>query len=91
MKELLRAVIDQADPVAGSQVIRPARAPVATNTPPTEGKLTQGEYWAAIQEFIRTGDVLVAEDSTANAGAWQLALPAGSAATGSAVPSRSGW
>jgi TPP-dependent 2-oxoacid decarboxylase len=75
LRELLRAVIDAVAPVTGKQVARPARMPVATNTPPVEGKLTQGEYWAAIQEFVREGDVLIAEDGTANGGAWQLSLP----------------
>jgi TPP-dependent 2-oxoacid decarboxylase len=75
LRELLRAVIDAVDPVPGRQVARPARMPIATNTPPVPGKLTQGEYWAAIQEFVREGDVLIAEDGTANGGAWQLSLP----------------
>ncbi|MBR7830374.1 alpha-keto acid decarboxylase family protein [Actinospica sp. MGRD01-02] len=75
LKDLLRAVIDVAEPVAGRQFGRPAPLPVATNTAPSEGKLTQGEYWAAIQDFVREGDVLIAEDGTANGGAWGLTLP----------------
>jgi TPP-dependent 2-oxoacid decarboxylase len=75
LKELLRAVIDAVAPVTGKRVARPAPMPVPTNTPPVEGKLTQGEYWAAVQEFVREGDVIIAEDGTANGGAWQLSLP----------------
>jgi TPP-dependent 2-oxoacid decarboxylase len=75
LKHLLRAVIDAVEPVTGRQFARPAPAPVATNTAPSEGKLTQGEYWAAIQEFVREGDVIIAEDGTANGGAWGLTLP----------------
>jgi TPP-dependent 2-oxoacid decarboxylase len=75
LKDLLRAVIDVAEPVTGRQFARPAPLPVATNTAPSDGKLTQGEYWATIQEFVREGDVLIAEDGTANGGAWGLTLP----------------
>jgi indolepyruvate decarboxylase len=75
LKELLRAVIDAVEPVTDRQITRPVPMPVATNTPPTAGRLTQGEYWAAIQEFVRAGDVLIAEDGTANGGAWGLSLP----------------
>jgi TPP-dependent 2-oxoacid decarboxylase len=75
LKELLRAVIDAVAPVTPNHAAPPAPVPVATNTPPVPGKLTQGEYWAAIQEFVREGDVLIAEDGTANGGAWGLSLP----------------
>ena len=77
LKELMGALVDAVGPVTGRQVARPGPMPVATNLPPAAGKLTQGEYWAAIQEFIREGDVLIAEDGTANGGAWQLNLPPG--------------
>jgi indolepyruvate decarboxylase len=75
LRELLRAVTGAVAPATGRQIARPAPVPVATNTPPIEGKLTQGEYWAAIQEFVREGDVIIAEDGTANGGAWGLSLP----------------
>jgi TPP-dependent 2-oxoacid decarboxylase len=75
LKELLRAVTDVVSPVSGRSFSRPAPMPVATNTPPVPGKLTQGEYWTAIQEFVREGDVIIAEDGTANGGAWGLSLP----------------
>jgi TPP-dependent 2-oxoacid decarboxylase len=77
LHELLRTVIDSVSPVTSKQVARPAPIPVVTNLPPAEGKLTQGEYWAAIQDFVREGDVLIAEDGTAAGGAWQLSLPRG--------------
>jgi indolepyruvate decarboxylase len=77
LHELLRTVIDSVSPVTGKQVARPAPIPVVTNLPPAKGKLTQGEYWAAIQDFLREGDVLIAEEGTAAGGAWQLSLPQG--------------
>lgn len=85
LKELLRAVLDTVSPVAGSQLTPTAAAPVATNTPPAEGTLTQGEFWAAISEFVREGDVLIAESGTASAGTWQLRLPSRCSFVGQAV------
>jgi indolepyruvate decarboxylase len=39
------------------------------------GLLTQTAYWNAMQEFIREGDVIIAEDGTSIIGAGQLRFP----------------
>jgi indolepyruvate decarboxylase len=41
------------------------------------GLLTQTAYWNAMQEFIRPGDVIIAEDGTSIIGAGQITLPRG--------------
>ncbi len=41
------------------------------------GPLTQTAYWNAMQEFIRPGDVVIAEDGTSIIGAGQMTLPQG--------------
>ncbi|MEU6646903.1 thiamine pyrophosphate-binding protein [Saccharomonospora sp. NPDC046836] len=74
LKELLRRVADSV----------PSRQPVSrrmadeTHEPTTtvpSGPLTQAAYWAMIQDFVREGDVLIAEDGTSEAGGWGLQLP----------------
>ncbi|SRR5258708_5260457 len=39
------------------------------------GLLTQTAYWNAMQQFIRPGDVIIAEDGTSIIGAGQMRLP----------------
>jgi indolepyruvate decarboxylase len=43
----------------------------------SSGLLTQTAYWNAMQEFIREGDVIIAEDGTSLIGAGQMNLPQG--------------
>jgi indolepyruvate decarboxylase len=74
LTEVLRGVAD-----AVPQVInRPARQSAAATAAGTHGdgsaKLTQAAYWQAIQAYIRSGDVLIAEDGTSY-GAFGLQLP----------------
>jgi indolepyruvate decarboxylase len=75
LTEVLRAVTDAVPQVAR----RPARQvapPVAASSSHGDGsaKLTQAAYWQAIQGYIRSGDVLVAEDGTSYA-SFGLRLP----------------
>lgn len=68
LKEVLRGVID-AVPQVTNRATRPrvpARATTA-NHGDRSGKLTQAAYWEAIQGYIRSGDVLIAEDGTSYA------------------------
>lgn len=53
-------------------------APVASDVPQapdSTGPLTQKGYWSALQQFIRPGDVIIAEDGTSIIGAGLLHLP----------------
>ena len=43
----------------------------------SSGLLTQNSYWNAMQEFIRPGDVIIAEDGTSIIGAGKMHLPQG--------------
>ena len=75
LKEVLRGVID-AVPHVTNRATRarvPAQATTA-NHGDLSGKLTQAAYWEAIQGYIRSGDVLIAEDGTSLA-ALGLDLP----------------
>jgi indolepyruvate decarboxylase len=42
-----------------------------------DGKLRQAQLWAAIEEFLQPGDIIVAEQGTAFFGAQELRLPSG--------------
>ena len=44
---------------------------------PSDDPLTQDEYWKAIQNFLRSGDVIVVEDGASSAGMGRLTLPLG--------------
>ena len=75
LKEVLRGVADAVPQVtnrATSQFVPPTPRKHAEGS----AKLTQAAYWQAIQGYLRSGDVLVAEDGTSYASAG-LQLPAG--------------
>ena len=75
LKALLKRIID---------LVGPKRADAVENaqeTSPNEdlegGPLLQKDYWPLMQNFLRRGDVLLAEDGTSSAGASTLRLPEG--------------
>jgi indolepyruvate decarboxylase len=53
----------------------PARALQKLDFAPSNEPLTQDQYWKAIRNFLRPGDVLVVEDGTPSNGLSPLALP----------------
>jgi indolepyruvate decarboxylase len=77
LKEVLRAVIDTVPQVTnrGTRRFAAAAAPMMGNGHANgSAKLTQAAYWQAIQGYIRSGDVLIAEDGTSYA-SFGLQLP----------------
>ncbi|MDH6128693.1 thiamine pyrophosphate-binding protein [Kitasatospora sp. GP82] len=74
LKELLRRVVDKA-PARTSGYLRQAEMPQEPSAAVMSGPLTQAAYWSMVQDFIREGDVLIAEDGTSEAGCWGLQLP----------------
>jgi indolepyruvate decarboxylase len=54
-----------------------ASTPPASALTPSKALLTQTAYWHAMQAFLRSGDVIIAEDGTSISGAGQLRLPEG--------------
>jgi indolepyruvate decarboxylase len=74
LKDVLRAVTDAVPPVTDKAM--PTRTATGTTTVRSSGgTLTQAAYWAEIQNFVREGDVIIAEDGTSEAGTWALTLP----------------
>jgi indolepyruvate decarboxylase len=75
LTEVLRGVID-AVPQITNRAMRQSAPPTAAMGDHGDGsaKLTQAAYWQAIQGYIRSGDVLVAEDGTSYA-SFGLQLP----------------
>jgi indolepyruvate decarboxylase len=77
LKEVLRGVIDTVPQVTnrGTRRFAAAAAAVMGNGHADgSAKLTQAAYWQAIQGYIRSGDVLIAEDGTSYA-SFGLQLP----------------
>ena len=77
LKEVLRGVIDTVPQVTNRGTRRfPAAAAAMMGNGHADGsaKLTQAVYWQAIQGYIRSGDVLIAEDGTSYA-SFGLQLP----------------
>jgi indolepyruvate decarboxylase len=74
LKEVLRGVIDAVPQVTdrASRQFVPAQA--TGDRRDGSAKLTQAAYWQAIQGYIRSGDVLIAEDGTSYA-SFGLQLP----------------
>jgi indolepyruvate decarboxylase len=71
--ELLQSLIDLSSSMAKSE--KPAQAPKKAPIVASDGPLTQDEYWKAIQNFLRPGDVIVVEDGASSAGMGRLTLP----------------
>jgi indolepyruvate decarboxylase len=75
LAELLQSLIDSSSDVRiKKEPTRPSRQLAFV---PSDEPLTQDAYWKAIQEFLRPGDVIVAEDGTSSAGFGRLTLPDG--------------
>ncbi len=74
LQEVLRGVIDAVPQVTNRATRQPAAAAAAGAPADSSAKLTQAAYWEAIQGYVRSGDVLIAEDGTSY-GAFGLHLP----------------
>ncbi len=74
LREVLRGVIDAVPQVTNRATRRFAPAAATGNHADGSAKLTQAAYWEAIQGYIRSGDVIIAEDGTSY-GAFGLNLP----------------
>jgi indolepyruvate decarboxylase len=73
--ELMQALLESHSPAPKAKLapaVSSASEPAGSN-----GLLTQTAYWSAMQEFIRPGDVIIAEDGTSIIGAGQMRLPEG--------------
>lgn len=74
LREVLQSVTE-AVPQVTSRAARPVvPSPAMGNHADGAAKLTQAAYWRAIQGYLRSGDVIVAEDGTSY-GAFGLQLP----------------
>src|SRR5215475_13756160 len=71
--QLLQSIVDSSSGVATKK--QPARPSRQTSFVPSDDPLTQDEYWKAIQNFLRPGDVIVVEDGASSAGMGRLTLP----------------
>ena len=76
LKEVLSGVADAVPTVTNRAGRRFAPAARSSNEDDRSARLTQAAYWQAIQGYIRSGDVLIAEDGTSYASAG-LQLPPG--------------
>jgi indolepyruvate decarboxylase len=73
--ELLRSIVGSSSDIVTKK--EPARSSNEVAFVPSDDPLTQDAYWRAIQNFLRPGDVVIAEDGTSSAGFGRLTLPEG--------------
>ena len=76
LRELLEKLIESSAAIVGRSALNTAQ-PATGVVKPTQGSLTQAQYWKALEKFLRPGDVIVAEDGTSNSGATEMRLPPG--------------
>jgi indolepyruvate decarboxylase len=76
LRAVLRRVIDSV-PVRQAEPTRHRTVANSTALETSDTPLTQAEFWGALQNFVRTGDVIIAEDGTSSSGGTRLVLPAG--------------
>jgi indolepyruvate decarboxylase len=67
LKEVLRGVTESVPQVTNRATRRFAPSAAMGDHANGSAKLTQAAYWQAIQHYIRSGDVLIAEDGTSYA------------------------
>src|SRR5262249_12581218 len=71
--ELLQSIVDSSTGIVAKK--QPARPSTQLSFVPSDDPLTQDAYWKAMQNFLRPGDVILAEDGTSSAGFGRLTLP----------------
>jgi indolepyruvate decarboxylase len=74
--ELLQSIVSSSSGIVTTK--QPARPSKEVPFVLSDEPLTQDAYWKAIQNFLRPGDVIVAEDGASSAGMGRLTLPEGS-------------
>src|SRR5262249_20427484 len=73
LAELLQSLVDSSSDRPSADGASLPASPAAVDL--SDEPLTQDAYWKAIQNFLRPGDVIVAEDGTSSAGFGSLTLP----------------
>src|SRR5262249_37934118 len=73
LAELLQSVVGSSSGIVTTK--QPARPSKQAPFVPSDDLLTQDAYWKAMQNFLRTGDVIVVEDGASSAGMGRLTLP----------------
>jgi indolepyruvate decarboxylase len=76
LRAVLRRVIDSV-PVRQTEPTRHRTVANSTALETSDTPLTQAEFWGALQNFVRPGDVIIAEDGTSSSGGTKLVLPEG--------------
>lgn len=71
--ELLKSLVDATSNVVAEK--QPARTSPQSDFIPSGEPLTQKQYWKAIRDFLRPGDVFVVEDGASSAGFSEMSLP----------------
>ena len=71
--ELLQYLLDSSSSIVTEK--QPANPLKPASIVPSNDPLTQAEYWKAIRNFLRPGDVLVVEDGTSSAALSEMTLP----------------
>jgi TPP-dependent 2-oxoacid decarboxylase len=69
----------------------PATEPAGAGPPARDGQLTQQSLWASLREFLRPGDLILADQGTAFYGAAELPLPDGAHLIGQPLWASIGW
>ena len=75
LAELLQSILVRSSGLRTKK--QPARPLKQLPFIPSDDPLTQDAYWQALQNFLRSGDVIVVEDGTSSAGFGRLNLPDG--------------
>ena len=76
LRAVLRRVIDSV-PVRQAEPTRHRTVANSNALETSDAPLTQAEFWGALQNFVRPGDVIIAEDGTSSSGGTKLVLPEG--------------
>jgi TPP-dependent 2-oxoacid decarboxylase len=84
---ILAAAVRSMPPRTGLADLPPFETPAEARS----GPLTQASLWARVQDFLRPGDLLIADQGTAFYGAAGLTLPDGAQLVGQPLWASTGW
>jgi indolepyruvate decarboxylase len=91
LRQSVAALLAAVHPMPDQRTFDEEREPVTVPAPHPGARLTQPLLWKAVQDFLRPGDLVIADQGTAFYGAAGLTLPDGAQLAGQPMWGSLGW
>ena len=91
LRQSVAALLAAVHPMPDQRTFDEEHGPVTVPAPHPASRLTQPLLWKAVQDFLRPGDLVIADQGTAYYGATGLTLPNGAHLVGQPMWGSLGW